>query len=120
MKALIDKLEKDRKLSRDELIALITNHNPELDQYLFDRAVAVRRKIYGNDVFIRGLIELTNYCKNDCFYCGIRRSNQQAERYRLSKEQVLSCCETGYELGFRTFVLQAEKTAIILMRVCVT
>lgn len=106
MKALIDKLERDRQLSGDDFIALISNHNPELDQYLFDRAVAVRQKIYGNDVYIRGLIELTNYCKNDCYYCGIRRSNLEAERYRLNKDLVLSCCETGYELGFRTFVLQ--------------
>jgi len=106
MKALIDKLERDRKLSKEEFIELISNRNPELDQYLFDQAVAVRRKIYGNDIYIRGLIELTNYCQNDCFYCGIRRSNKQAERYRLTWEQVLDCCQTGYELGFRTFVLQ--------------
>lgn len=106
MIALIDKLERDRHLSKEELMALISHRNPELDQYLFDRAVAVRRKIYGTDVYIRGLIELTNYCKNDCFYCGIRRSNRQAQRYRLSKAQVLACCQSGYELGFRTFVLQ--------------
>jgi len=106
MKALIDKLERDRQLSKDDFVALISNHHPELDQYLFDRAVAVRQKIYGKDVYIRGLIELTNYCKQDCYYCGIRRSNLEAERYRLNKEQVLSCCDIGHELGFRTFVLQ--------------
>jgi len=106
MKALIDKLERDRQLTQEEFVALISNRNPELDQYLFDKAVAVRHKIYGNDIYIRGLIELTNYCKNDCFYCGIRMSNKNAERYRLTKEQVLDCCRTGYELGFRTFVLQ--------------
>ena len=64
------------------------------------------QKIYGNRVFIRGLIEFTNYCKNDCYYCGIRRSNHCADRYRLTKEEILSCTDTGYELGFRTFVLQ--------------
>jgi biotin synthase len=106
MKALIYKLEKNRKLTNEEIVALISNRNPELDQYLFDKAVAVRHKIYGNDIYIRGLIELTNYCKNDCLYCGIRMSNKHAERYRLTKEQVLACCKTGYELGFRTFVLQ--------------
>ena len=106
MKALIDKLEKNRKLTNTEFVTLISGRNPELDQYLFARAVAVRRKVYGNDIYIRGLIELTNYCKNDCLYCGIRRSNKNAERYRLTKEQVLDCCQTGYELGFRTFVLQ--------------
>ena len=106
MKALIDKLEKYRQLTREQFATLITNRNPELDLYLFDRAVAVRQKIYGNDIYIRGLIELTNYCKNDCLYCGIRLSNKNAERYRLTREQVLGCCKTGYELGFRTFVLQ--------------
>lgn len=106
MKVLIDQLESARQLSKEEFVTLISNRNPELDQYLFDRAVAVRRKIYGTDVYLRGLIELSNYCRNDCLYCGIRRSNQQAERYRLTKEQVLDCCQTGYELGFRTFVLQ--------------
>lgn len=106
MKALIDKLEKNRSLTNTEFVALISNRNPELDQYLLDKSVAARRKIYGNAIYIRGLIELTNYCKNDCLYCGIRRSNKNAERYRLTKDQVLDCCQTGYELGFRTFVLQ--------------
>lgn len=106
MKALIDKLEKNHRLTKAEFMTLISKRNVELDQYLFDKAVAVRRKIYGNDIYIRGLIELTNYCKNDCLYCGIRLSNKKTERYRLTKELVLACCETGYELGFRTFVLQ--------------
>ncbi|PWM98213.1 MAG: [FeFe] hydrogenase H-cluster radical SAM maturase HydE [Massilioclostridium sp.] len=66
----------------------------------------VRKRYYGTDVYIRGLIEFTNICKNDCYYCGIRKSNQKAERYRLTLKQVLSCCKTGYRLGFRTFVLQ--------------
>ena len=106
MKALIDKLAQNHILTREELVRLIENRDPELDQYLFDQAVAVRRSVYGNDIFIRGLIELTNYCKNDCYYCGIRRSNKKALRYRLTFEQVLDCCATGYQLGYRTFVLQ--------------
>ena len=63
-------------------------------------------KYYGRGVYTRGLIEFTNYCKNNCHYCGIQRGNQEVERYRLSKEEILSCCEEGYRLGFRTFVLQ--------------
>ena len=63
-------------------------------------------KYYGRGVYTRGLIEFTNYCKNNCHYCGIQRGNQEVERYRLSKEEILSCCEEGYSLGFRTFVLQ--------------
>ena len=74
--------------------------------YLRQRAEETRKEFYGNEVFIRGLIELTNYCKNDCYYCGIRRGNKCAERYRLGKEQILNCCEAGYKAGFRTFVMQ--------------
>ena len=66
----------------------------------------MRESVYGKDVYMRGLIEFTNFCKNDCYYCGIRRSNACAERYRLTKGQILDCCETGWALGFRTFVLQ--------------
>lgn len=73
---------------------------------LFRTARRIRERFYGKRVFIRGLIEFTNYCRNDCYYCGIRRSNQEVQRYRLTEEEILSCCENGYELGFRTFVLQ--------------
>ena len=80
------------------------------DQKLHDALLAASRatalKQFGNKIYIRGLIEFTNYCKNDCYYCGIRCSNNKANRYRLNKEQILSCCANGYELGFRTFVLQ--------------
>ena len=71
-----------------------------------DEAVRIRKEVYGTDVYTRGLIEFTNYCKNDCYYCGIRRSNPNAKRYRLTEDEILACCENGYELGFRTFVLQ--------------
>lgn len=105
-KQLIDRLEATRNLSRDEWIRLIQNRTADDADYLFERAQAVRTRHYGRSVYIRGLIEFTNYCKNDCFYCGIRKSNRNANRYRLTKEQILSCCEMGYALGFRTFVLQ--------------
>lgn len=106
MNELINKLEEERILSKQEFEFLINNFDEKLSEYLFERARKVRHKYYGNDIYIRGLIEFTNYCKNDCFYCGIRKSNNYANRYRLSKEQILDCCNTGYELGFRTFVLQ--------------
>ena len=106
MKQLIDKLYLTRSLEPDEYKALIDNRSTELSEYIFEKARTVRIHNYGNDVYIRGLIEFTNYCKNDCLYCGIRRSNCNAERYRLTKEEILECCSTGYELGFRTFVLQ--------------
>ena len=106
IKALIDKLCLTRKLKRGEWVELIRERTPAAAEYLFELARAVRIQHYGHDVYIRGLIEFTNYCKNDCYYCGIRKSNTNAQRYRLSKEDILCCCDQGYELGFRTFVLQ--------------
>ena len=106
MKALIDKLEKNSILTKDEFISLIQNQNDENELYAAKKARQIADDIYGKSIFIRGLIEFTNYCRNDCYYCGIQRSNKCAERYRLSKEQILSCCAQGYELGYRTFVLQ--------------
>ena len=106
LKLLIDKLEKENVLTREEFTELINGRSEELAQYLFKKASAVRDRSYGKRVFIRGLIEFTNYCKNNCLYCGIRAGNGNAERYRLSKEDILMCCDRGYELGFRTFVLQ--------------
>ena len=103
---LIDKLQKEQTLSKEEWMSLIDGRTSELAEYLFKQARKVRHEHYGHDVYIRGLIEFTNYCKNDCLYCGIRKSNCNANRYRLSKEQILDCCHMGYELGFRTFVLQ--------------
>ena len=103
---LINKLEKKRSLSLEEYEYLIKNRNEEYAEILAKKATDVRKKIYGNDVYIRGLIEISNFCKNDCYYCGIRKSNLCAERYRLTKEEILDCCKEGYKLGFRTFVLQ--------------
>ncbi len=103
---LIRKLAESHSLSLDEYEALITNRSDESATLLRDFAVKVRREIYGSDIYVRGLIEITNICRNDCLYCGIRRSNTSCERYRLSPEQILSCSDEGYALGFRTFVLQ--------------
>ena len=110
---LIDTLEAEHGLKREEWVFLLKNRegDKELSGYLFKKADALRRRIYGDAVYIRGLIEFTNYCRNDCYYCGIRAGNTRAERYRLTKEQILSCCDEGYELGFRTFVLQGGEDA---------
>ena len=77
-----------------------------------DKARSIADNVFGKDIYIRGLIEFTNYCKNNCYYCGIRCGNQNADRYRLSKEDILSCCDNGYELGFRTFVLQGGEDPV--------
>lgn len=106
MKDRIRRLEQDRDLPDRDLLDLIVMQDAEAEALLAQRAAAVRQQVYGRDVFIRGLIEFTNYCRNDCFYCGIRRSNACAQRYRLTREEILACCRTGYGLGFRTFVLQ--------------
>ncbi len=103
---LVDKLEKNKILTKDEFEVLLTTKDIKVKEYLTERAVAVRKKVYGDDVYIRGLIEISNYCKNDCYYCGIRKSNKNCERYRLTTEEILKCCRIGYPLGFRTFVLQ--------------
>lgn len=106
MKHMIDKLYQTHNLSKDEFIYLLENYDQETSEYLFSLARTYSEKYFEKEVYIRGLIEFTNYCRNDCYYCGIRRGNQHADRYRLSKEEILSCCESGHGLGFRTFVLQ--------------
>lgn len=103
---MIEELYKTNNLSRDKLIELIKENIEEIDPKLLEAAILTRKKYYDKKVFFRGLIELSNYCKNDCYYCGIRRSNSDAHRYRLNKETILECCQIGYDLGFRTFVLQ--------------
>ncbi len=108
---IIERLEKEQQIDLQGLEILITTQDEAAVGELAKRARETAQSIYGNKVYIRGLIEFTNYCKNDCLYCGIRRSNGNAERYRLSEEQILSCCATGYELGFRTFVLQGGEDA---------
>ena len=106
MKKLIDRLHATGSLDRKQWIQLLSERSEETDQYARDLGNKVRQQIYGNDIYVRGLVEFTNYCKNDCYYCGIRRSNKNAQRYRLTEEDILLCCQQGYELGFRTFVLQ--------------
>jgi biotin synthase len=102
---IIDRLEADATLQDDELAALLATDRH--DGELFAAADRVRRHMYGTDVYVRGLIEFSNHCRNDCLYCGIRHSNARAERYRLSREDIAACCRQGYALGFRTFVLQS-------------
>ncbi len=103
---LIKKLRDNRELSRDEYKQLLISMTKEDEEFLYKNAREVREEYYGKDVYVRGLIEFTNYCRRDCLYCGIRASNKECDRYRLSREQILECAETGYELGFRTFVMQ--------------
>ena len=103
---LIHKLAETHSLSLDEYESLILNRSDESAKLLRSLAVKVRREIYGNDIYVRGLIEISNICRNDCLYCGIRRNNPNCERYRLTPEQILACADEGYSLGFRTFVLQ--------------
>jgi biotin synthase len=100
----IFKLKNNCDLIDEELKEVL--ESSKFDKILFEEADKVRQENYGKDVYIRGLIEFTNYCKNNCYYCGIRCGNQNAARYRLSKEEILQCCSDGYKLGFRTFVLQ--------------
>ena len=107
MEKIVKDFLENQNLKKDEFVELIRAYkDPEAVEDLKTRAVELRKKYYGDQVFTRGLIEFTNYCKNDCYYCGIRRSNQNAQRYRLTEEDILECCRQGYELGFRTFVLQ--------------
>lgn len=103
---LAERLAQTHDLPDDELLVLIRRRNPGASSFLKAEARALCDRIYGKEIYLRGLIEFTNFCKNDCYYCGIRRSNPQAQRYRLSQEQILACCQAGYGLGFRTFVLQ--------------
>jgi biotin synthase len=105
-KKLVYKLESDGSLDRDEFIRLISAQCSELNEYVSEKARILRHRNYGTRVYIRGLIEFTSYCRNDCYYCGIRKSNASASRYRLTEEQIMQACETGHKLGFRTFVLQ--------------
>jgi len=106
IKGLIDELYKTSNLNKEELLDLLNNIDDDNISYLHYKANEKRLEHYGNKVYMRGLIEFSNYCKNDCLYCGIRKSNNNANRYRLTKETILECCKEGYRLGYRTFVLQ--------------
>ena len=103
---LIERLEQEHGLSEAGYTRLLRERCPQAAALLAKKAVEARKAVYGNAVFARGLIEISNICKNDCYYCGIRRSNQSCVRYRLTPEQILACAREGYALGFRTFVMQ--------------
>ncbi len=105
---VLDRFIQDHNLDQEEFAELIclAEADEAVRQRLTKEAVRLRKKYYGSGVYVRGLIEFTNYCRNDCYYCGIQRSNRKIERYRMTKEEILECCREGYRLGFRTFVLQ--------------
>ena len=115
-KSLIKKLEEEQILSKEEYLYLI-QHKEEGKDILFERARRICDEIYGKAIYIRGLIEFTNICKNNCYYCGIRKDNNNCERYRLSKEEILNCADNGYSLGFRTFVLQGGEDGFFTDRI---
>ena len=106
MKQWIDKLRQERTLRPEEFRQLLTGCDAEILRYINKQAQEVALLHFGNKIYIRGLIEISNCCRNNCYYCGIRKGNPNIERYRLSRESILNCCKQGYELGFRTFVLQ--------------
>ena len=107
MNNVISKFIDTHSLSVEEYESLLNNITEEEKEVLRQEAVKLATSIYGKKIFARGLIEFSNYCKNDCYYCGIRNGNKNCDRYRLTKEQIYDCCDMGYELGFRTFVLQS-------------
>ena len=106
MKELVGKLVTEHRLSPAEYEALIAGRDPEAAALLAEEAVKVRKAIYGDTVFSRGLIEISNICRNNCLYCGIRRGNNDCVRYRLTPDEILNCADEGYSLGFRTIVMQ--------------
>lgn len=110
---LIDRLAAEGRLERPQWVELLAAHlAPGVFDYLAEKSGAVRREIFGRDVFFRALVELSNHCKNDCFYCGLRRSNRDVQRYRLSRPEVLDSCAAAYRLGLRTFVLQGGEDQV--------
>ena len=111
LRDLTGQLEEKHSLTEKEYVFLIENRDEETARDLASRAVKIRRQIYGNDVFTRGLIEISNICRNNCYYCGIRRDNKNCSRYRLTPEEIFDCAREGYGLGFRTFVLQGGEDA---------
>lgn len=98
-------------LTMEELNYLLTTEDEEIIDNLKKKARRIADDIFGKKIYTRGLIEFTNYCKNNCYYCGIRRENKNAIRYRLTNDEIISCCDNGYRLGFRTFVLQGGEDA---------
>lgn len=108
---IIEELNTRHTAPREALVCMLDNITDSERETLRRAAQETARSVFGNNIYLRGLIEISSYCKNDCYYCGLRRSNKNAVRYRLTEEQILGCCETGYRLGFRTFVLQGGEDA---------
>ena len=104
---ILEKLNNTHSLSIEEYELLLNNISPEFMQLAAKYACDYQKQYYQNKVFIRGLVEFSNYCRNNCLYCGIRRDNKNCERYRLRIEEIIECANEGYDLGFRTVVLQA-------------
>lgn len=117
---LIDRLAETHSLTVDEYEELVAGQTGALAEYAAAYAIEARRRYYGDDVYIRGLIEVGNVCRNDCFYCGIRRSNHDCERYVLDREQILASCAEGYDIGFRTFVMQGGEGSLSVDDICGT
>lgn len=117
IKSLVCRLAQEHSLALEEYQELVEAQSPEAAKALAEKAVAQRKEIYGNAVYVRGLIEISNICKNDCLYCGIRRGNSHCDRYRLTLEDILACAEEGYGLGFRTFVMQGGEDPFFTDRV---
>lgn len=113
MRQWIDRLRKDRTLETEEFRKLLSDCDADTLQYINGQAREVSLRHFGNRIYIRGLIEIGNCCQNNCYYCGIRKGNAGIERYRLSREDILECCEQGYGLGFRTFVLQGGEDPVL-------
>ena len=111
MKIWVDRLKQEHTLPPEGYKALLTCTHVDVTTYLHRQAQKVTQARFGNNIYIRGLIEISNCCRNNCYYCGIRKGNPQVERYRLSRETILDCCTQGYELGFRTFVMQGGEDA---------
>lgn len=103
---IVDSLKASRNISRDDLSYLLTCDGTD-NEYLFEAARGISDEVFHKEVYLRGLIEYSNYCSRNCYYCGIRGGNLNADRYRLSEEEILSCCDMGAKLGFKTFVLQS-------------
>ena len=117
---LAEKLIHQSYLEKEEYMELLGSYqDKETVVCLGQEAARLREKYYGNKVYMRGLIEFTNFCKNNCYYCGIRRDNKNASRYRLTEEEILDCCKNGYELGFRTLTCSNDLTTLWFLFCCI-
>ena len=112
---LTEQLRRNQTLSDEENTELLESQDEIALEHLYETAREVQKQYYGNKIYVRGLIEFTNYCRNNCFYCAIRRDNQKIQRYRLNKDEIYACAEEGYALGFRTFVLQGGEDAYLCL-----